>query len=151
MPHTFTTTILQTEGKNATGIRIPDEIIDALGAGKKPRLKVTLNGRYSYSMTVATMGGAFMLSLSAEHRTAAGVKGGDAVEVALELDTTPPTIEVPQALADALAAAPGARAAFDALAFSARKEYVRQVNEAKAEDTRERRIAKIIAALTEGK
>jgi uncharacterized protein YdeI (YjbR/CyaY-like superfamily) len=91
-----------------------------------------------------------MLSLSAENREAAGVKAGDEVEVTVELDEAPRTVEVPAVLAQALAQTPGARAAFDALSYSVRKEHVRQVESAKAEETRQRRIAKIIAALTEG-
>jgi uncharacterized protein YdeI (YjbR/CyaY-like superfamily) len=108
---------------------------------------VTLNG-YTYRTTVAVLGGFFMLSLSAENREAAGVKPGEAVEVTLELDTEPLVVIVPDDLAAALANAPGARAAFEALAYSARKEYVRQVESAKAQETRERRIAGIVAKLS---
>ena len=144
MISTFSTTVLKDGG--ATGLRAPDEAVAALGQGKKPPVKVTLNG-YTYRTTVAVMGGVFMLSLSAENREAAGVKAGDTVEVTLELDTEPRTVAVPDDLAAALAAKPGARAAFDAVAPSLRKEYVRQVESAKAEETRKRRIAGIVEKL----
>jgi uncharacterized protein YdeI (YjbR/CyaY-like superfamily) len=88
-----------------------------------------------------------MLPVSAEHREAAGIKAGDEIEVTLELDTEPRTVEVPDDLAAALAAKPGARAAFDALSYTNRKEYVRQVETAKAQETRDRRIAGIVAKL----
>jgi uncharacterized protein YdeI (YjbR/CyaY-like superfamily) len=91
-----------------------------------------------------------MLPLNQEHRAAAGVKAGDEVEVTLELDTAPRTVEVPDDLAAALAQKPGAKAAFDALSYTLRKEHVRQVEEAKAQETRERRIAKIVAQLGKG-
>lgn len=146
MKTTFTTTVVQEEGKNATGLRIPAEAIDALGGKKRPAVRVTLRG-YTYRSTVAAYGDVFMLPLAQEHREAAGVKAGDQVEVTLELDTEPRTVEVPDDLAAALAARPGARAAFDALAYSARKEHVRQVETARAQETRERRIAKIVASL----
>ncbi|MCL4249907.1 MAG: YdeI/OmpD-associated family protein [Anaerolineae bacterium] len=146
MKTTFTTTVVQEEGKNATGLRIPAEAIDALGGKKRPAVRVTLSG-YTYRSTVAAYGDVFMLPLAQEHREAAGVKAGDQVEVTLELDTEPRTVEVPDDLAAALAARPGARAAFDALAYSARKEHVRQVETARAQETRERRIAKIVASL----
>lgn len=146
MKTTFTTTVVQEEGKNATGLRIPAEAIDALGGKKRPAVRVTLSG-YTYRSTVAAYGDVFMLPLAQEHREAAGVKAGDQVEVTLELDTEPRTVEVPDDLAAALAARPGARAAFDALAYSARKEHVRQVETARAQETRERRIAKIVAGL----
>jgi len=142
---TFKTTILKAGDKNATGIRVPEDIIEALGAGKKPPVAVTING-YTYRTTVAVMGGEYMVSLSAEHRGAAAVKGGDEIEVMLALDTAPRVVELPDDLAAALAEA-GARAAFDTLNTSTRKEYVRQVNEAKAAETRARRIAGIVAKL----
>lgn len=146
MTTTFTTTILKDKDKSATGLPVPAEVVAALGKGKKPPVKVTLNG-YSYRTTMAVMGGVFMLSLSAEHRAAAGVKAGDKVKVTLELDTEPRTVELPADLAAALSKKPGARAAFDACAYSMRKEYVRQVESAKAQETRNRRIAGIVAKL----
>jgi hypothetical protein len=145
----FIAPILQEEGMNATGISVPAEAVAALGAGKRPKVTVSLNG-YTYRSTVAAYGDVFMLPLSAEHRTAAGVKAGDEVEVALELDTAPRTVEAPADLAAALAAKPGATAAFDALSYTMRKEYVRQVETAKAQETRERRIAGIVAKLANG-
>lgn len=148
MPITIKTTVVQAEGKNATGFRIPAEVIDTLGAGKRPPVKVSLNG-YTYRNTIAAYGDVFMLSLSAEHREAAGVKAGDEVELTLELDTEPRTIEIPDDLAAALAEKPGATAAFEASSYSVRKEYVRQVESAKAQETRQRRIAGIVTKLTE--
>lgn len=140
---TFTTMIIQAEGKNATGISVPAEIILALGKSKKPAVKVTLAG-YTYRSTVAPYGDVFMLPLSQEHRAAAGVKAGDAVEITLELDSEPRTVDVPEDLAAALAAKAGARDIFDALAYSKRKEFVRQVEDAKTLETRQRRIANVV-------
>lgn len=147
MKETFTTTVLQEEGMNATGLRVPQEVVAAFGNGKKPKVKVTLNG-HTYRSTVAAYGDVYMLPLSQENRKAAGVKAGDSVEVTLELDLEPRTVEVPADLAAALAEKPDAAAAFDALSYSMRKEYVRQVEEAKAQETRSRRIAGIVTKLT---
>jgi hypothetical protein len=144
---TFTTTILKDDAVNATGLVVPPEAVAALGAGKKPKVVVSLNG-FTYRSTVAVMGGLYMLPLSQERRAAAGVKGGDTLEVSLELDTEERTVEIPADLAEALAGQVGAAAAFDALAYSARKEHVRQVMEAKAAETRARRIAGIVAKLS---
>ena len=146
MKSTFSTTILKAEGLNATGIQVPAESVAALGQGKKPKVKVTVNG-YTYRSTVAAYGDVFMLPLSQEHRKAAGVEAGDEVEVTLELDLEPRTVEIPPDLAAALAEKPGARAAFDALSYTMRKEHVRQVETAKAQETRQRRIAGIVAKL----
>lgn len=149
MKATFTSTVVQAEGKNTTGLQVPAEAIAALGKQKRPKVTVSLNG-YTYRSTVAAYGDVFMLPVSAEHREAAGVKAGDEVEVTIELDLEPRTVDVPDDLAAALAEKPGATAAFDALSYTMRKEYVRQVESAKAQETRERRIAGIVAKLTEG-
>jgi len=143
----FTATI-RTAGKTATGIAVPEDVVTTLGKGKKPPVSVTVAG-YSYRTTVAVMGGEFLVPLSAEHRTAAGVAGGDTVDVDIELDTEPRVTEVPDDLAAALAAAK-VREAFDALAPSRRKEWVRSVEEAKAAETRQRRIDKAVASLQAG-
>jgi len=139
----FKTTLLQAEGMNATGIEIPEKIVDAFGQGKKPKVAVTING-YTYRNTVAVMGGTYMVGVAKEHREKAGVKGGDKIEVTIELDTAPREVDVPKDFAAALKKA-GARAAFDKLAFSHRKEHVRSIEEAKAAETRARRIEKSVA------
>ena len=139
---TFKTTVLQAQDMNATGIVVPEAVVEKLGTGKRPKVRVTLNG-YTYRSTVAVMGGQFMLPLAAEHRAKAGVAGGDKVTVTLELDTAPRDVEVPKDLAAALKKA-GARTAFDALAFTHRKEHVRAIEEAKAPETRARRIEKAV-------
>jgi hypothetical protein len=144
MAVTFTT-VVKADGNN-TGLEIPPEVIAALGSSRKPPVVVTIAG-YTYRNTVAVMGGVFMLSLSKANREAAGVKAGDEVEVTLALDTEPRTVAVPDDLAAALAQKPGATAAFDALAPSRRKEFVRQVEDAKTAETRNRRIAGIVAKL----
>ncbi|GAA1938222.1 hypothetical protein GCM10009717_00820 [Agromyces allii] len=130
---------------NNTGIEVPPEVIEALGAGRKPPVVVMVNG-YEYRSTVAVMGGRYMISFSSDKRAATGIGGGDAIVVDLEVDTTPRTVEVPADLAAALATA-GARDAFDALSPSARKAHVTSVESAKADDTRQRRIDAIIAKL----
>lgn len=141
----FTTTILGSGG-NTAGIEIPPEIVESLGKGKKPPVTVTMNGK-TYRNTVAVMGGKFMVGVSAENRALTGVNAGDTLEVTLELDTAPRTVEVPEDLAAALAAKPGATEAFEASAPSKKKEFVRQVNEAKSQETRDRRIANIVDKL----
>ena len=142
---TFHTTIKQSGG-TATGIEVPPAIIESLGAGKKPAVKITMNGK-TYRSTVAVMDGLYMVGVSAENRALTGVKGGDSVDVGIELDTEPRVYELPDDLAKALAAKPGATETFHASAPSKRKEYVRQVTDAKTQETRERRIAKIVAEL----
>ena len=147
MKQTYTTTILQDDQVNATGIPVPKNVIEAFNSGKRPRVIVKLNS-FTYHTTVAAYGDVFMIPLSQERREAAGVKAGDTIEITLELDTDPRVVEVPADLAEALAAAPGAREAFDRSSYSARKEFARQVESAKALETRARRIQKIVDQLS---
>lgn len=144
-PITFHTTILQT-GKNTAGIQVPEDVIEKLGAGKQPLVRVTIN-KYTYRNAVAVMGGKYMISFNPEHRKAAGVQGGEEANVTLELDLEPRTVEIPTDLKDALIKA-NALDAFEKSAPSMKKEYVRQVQEAKAQETRERRITKIVEKLS---
>jgi bifunctional DNA-binding transcriptional regulator/antitoxin component of YhaV-PrlF toxin-antitoxin module len=145
----FQTKLLQGESKNVVGIVIPAEIVERLGAGKRPPVKVTING-YAYRSTVAVMGGRYMVGVAAEHRAKANVKGGDAVEVELELDAAPREIVVPADFSAALAKAKALKS-FELLAPSYRKEHVRAIEEAKSPETRARRIAKAIEKILEAK
>lgn len=145
----FKATIVPDESVNATGIAVPRSIVDALGSGKKPKVSVSLNG-YTYRSTVAVFGGEHFLPLAKVHREAAGVEGGDQVEVTIELDTAPREVDVPKDLAAALKKA-GVRAHFDALSYSHRKEHVRAIEEAKAPETRTRRIEKAVAMASKKK
>jgi hypothetical protein len=144
----FKTTLLL-EGKTATGFRVPSEVVDALGRGKRPPVTVTING-YTYRSTVAAYGDVYMLPLAAEHRAAAGVTAGDELDVTLELDTAPREVEVPADLAAALDAAPDAKRAFEALSYSNKRRITLAVEGAKAPETRQRRIDKSIAELRGG-
>ena len=141
---------LETEGKTATGINVPAEVVDALGGGKRPRVRVTING-HTYRSSVAVLGGRYMLGVSAENRAAAGVEGGDTVDVDLELDTAPREVTVPPDFAAALATEPAAQATFNALSYSNKSWHVLQITGAKADETRQRRIAKALEALRAGK
>ena len=94
-------TVLLTAGKTATGIKIPDEIIGKLNGGKKPLVKVTINN-FTYRSVVAVMGGAYMVGVNAENREAAKVKGGDKIDVTIELDTEERTVEVTAGFQQAL-------------------------------------------------
>jgi hypothetical protein len=145
----FHTTILQS-GKTTTGIQVPDEVVEALGAGRRPAVKVTING-YTYRSTVAVMGGVSMVSVSAEHRAGAGVAGGDEVDVDLELDTAPREVTVPADFAAALDAEPNARRTFDGLSYSNKSWHVLQVEGAKTDETRQRRIARSVDVLKQGR
>lgn len=141
----FTTTVLLAR-KTATGLPVPSSVIDALGAGKRPPVVVTVNGGYTYRSTVGVMNEQFLVPLSASHRDAAGVEAGDTVEVTLEIDALPRSVDVPPDLEEALTAA-GVRAAFDTLSGSRQRALVDPVEQAKAPETRARRIEKAVEGL----
>ena len=138
----FTTTVLSAR-KNATGLPVPESVIEALGSGKRPAVVVTIDGGYTYRSTVGVMNEQFLVPLSAEHRQASGVAAGDTVEVSLEVDTLPRVVELPEDLASAFEAA-GVRAAFDTLSNSRQRALVDPVLQAKAPETRQRRIDKAV-------
>lgn len=145
----FRTTILQS-GKTATGIRVPDDVVEALGAGRRPGVRVTING-FTYRSTVAVMGGDYMIGVSAQNRAGAGVAGGDVIDVDVELDTAPREVSVPADFGAALDAEPAARRTFDGLSYSNKSWHVLQIEAAKSHETRQRRIAKSIETLRAGR
>ncbi len=142
----FKTTLLGKAGGGPTGIHVPDAVVAKLGGGKRAPVNVTIDG-FSYRSTIAMMGGRAMLPVSAERRAAAKVEVGDAVAVTLRLDTAERTVDVPPALVKALAKDKAAKAAFEALSYTFRKEHARAITEAKSDETRARRLAKIMAGL----
>jgi bifunctional DNA-binding transcriptional regulator/antitoxin component of YhaV-PrlF toxin-antitoxin module len=141
----FSTTVLL-GGKTATGLVVPEEVVEALGAGKKPPVTVMLGG-HSYRSSIASRGGQYLIPLSAEHREAAGVAAGDQVDVDVELDTAPRQVEVPDDLAAALDADPALRQRFDGMSYSHQLQHVLAVNGAKAAETRARRVTAVVAAM----
>jgi Bacteriocin-protection, YdeI or OmpD-Associated/Domain of unknown function (DUF1905) len=144
----FTTTLLL-HGKTATGFEVPTDIVEALGAGKKPPVKVTING-YTYRSSVAVMGGKFLCGVAAEHRGPAGVTAGDTVEIDLQLDTDKREVVVPDDVAKLLNANPAAKTRFEKLSHSHRRAHIEPIVAAKAADTRQRRIDRMITMLSEG-
>ncbi|WP_435154250.1 YdeI/OmpD-associated family protein [Amycolatopsis sacchari] len=138
---------VELNGKSATGIEVPPDVLAELGGGKRPKVRVRLNG-YEYRSSVGSMGGRSLLPVSAEIRAGAGVAAGDEVDVELVLDTEPRTVDLPPDLARALDAVPVSRQAFDKLSYSHQRRYVLWIGEAKTEPTRQRRIAKTVADLS---
>lgn len=135
---------VELSGRTATGVEVPADVVESLGAGQRPPVHVTIGG-HTYRSTVARMGGRFLLPVSAEVRAASGVAAGDEVDVDVEIDDAPRTVDVPDDLAAALAGEPRTR--FDALSYSNQRRHVLAVEGAKTDATRARRIAAVVAAL----
>ena len=130
---------------------LDDDQVTAIGEGpKRFPVRVTIGG-YSWRTSVARMRGEFLVGLSREVRAGAGVEAGDSVEVLIELDSEVREVDVPDALASALAGDEDALCAFEALSFTHRKEYARWIAEAKREETRERRVAETLDRLRQAR
>jgi hypothetical protein len=142
--------LVELGGKTATGVPVPDEVVAALGSGKRPAVRITI-GAHTYRTTVMPMGGRYFVPLSAENRTAAGVAAGDEIDVGIELDTAPRQVIVPSDLSDALTQDAVADERFGALSYTHRKEWVRWIEDAKKADTRAARIATTVESLHAGK
>jgi hypothetical protein len=143
------TTELLSFGNN-TGFEIPEAFVEELGGGKKPKVSVTVNG-FTYRSSIARMGGQYLLGVSKERREAAGIAGGDVLEIDVELDTAPRVIEIPPDLATAFADNPDAKAFWESMSYSNQRWHAEQIEGAKTDDTRARRVAKSVALLNEGK
>jgi bifunctional DNA-binding transcriptional regulator/antitoxin component of YhaV-PrlF toxin-antitoxin module len=141
---------LELAGKTATGITVPAEVVEALNAGKRVPVVVTIK-KHSYRTTIAPYNGRYLIPVSAENREAAGIKAGDRITIGLAVDTAPRVVEVPDDLANALKKSKAAGAFFASLSFSHQREYVRWVEDAKKDETRAARILKTIELLETGK
>ena len=144
---TFTTTLLAGGGNNV-GIGVPEDIVLAFGRGKRVPVVVTIDGGYTYRNTVAPMGGRYMISFNSETRAATGRGAGDEVEVRLDVDDAPRTVDVPPDLAEAFKAAPAAADRWTTLSYSKQKAHALSIEGAKSDETRDRRVAKVIAELS---
>lgn len=141
-------TIVIGSGKHAS-IEIPDKNLAEIGGNRRAPLKVTING-YTYQSTATGVGGQCRVVFPSRDREASGAKAGDKITVTLELDDGYRQVDVPAELTEALAAH-GLSEVFHDLIYSTRKEFARQVREAKAEDTKQRRVEKILTQLKQQK
>ncbi|HEX5193880.1 MAG TPA: YdeI/OmpD-associated family protein [Solirubrobacteraceae bacterium] len=140
---------LQPRGPAAAFV-LDDEQVAIVGEGaKRFPARAEING-VTLRTTVTKMRGEYLFGLSRAAREQAGVQAGDTVTFTLELDSEPRTVEVPEALAVALAADPKAQAAFDALAYTHRKEFARWIAEAKRDDTRAMRVTRTLEMVRAG-
>ena len=131
---------------NATGVEVPAAVVNALGSGRRPEVVITIGG-HTWPSRVASMGGRFIVGISAANRAASGIAEGNVVEVGLRLDAEPRVVAEPPDLADALDRGPQARAAFDRLPYGLKRKHVRAIEEAQSPQTRQRRIAKLITTI----
>lgn len=141
---------VELNGKTATGIQIPAEVVTGLGSSKRPPVRVTING-HTYRSTIAPMGGVSMIPISAENRTLAHVNAGDEVEVEVEPDNEPREVNVPPDFLEALDRDADVRRFFEGLSASNKQRLVLSIEGAKTSETRQRRIAKAVETLHEGK
>lgn len=133
---------------NATAVEVPRAALDSLEAGARPLIAVTING-HRWRTRVAAMRGLSLVGVSAANRKASGIAEGDLVEVELELDVEPRIVDAPADVAAALDQHPALRPAFEDLPFGLRRKLIATIEEARAPETRARRIAKLVEELAE--
>ncbi|HXI27182.1 MAG TPA: YdeI/OmpD-associated family protein, partial [Vicinamibacterales bacterium] len=138
---TITTTIVR--NGSVCFIPLTFDPRDVFGKVRAP-VKVTLNG-YTFRSTIAAMGGPACIPLRRSHREAAGLEGGETIDVRLEADTEPRRVEPPPDLVRALKKTPGAHARWRSLSYTNQREAVEAIAAAKTPETRERRIAAAVA------
>lgn len=141
---TFETILEKHENMDATGITIPFDVEKVFGAKRVP-VKVKINGA-EHRSTIVKMNGKYVVGVPKIFREAAQVKAGETITVSLEKDSEKRTVEVPKDLAEALKKA-GLTDVFAKLSFTYQKEYVRYIEDAKREETRVKRIEKIVEQL----
>lgn len=137
---------LQLDGKTATGITVPPEVLAGLGGGKRPAVRVTING-HTYPSTIGMMNGVAKIPVSGAVRAAAKISAGDVFDVEVEADHTLRTVTVPDDLAAALVGDPESRAFLDGLSYSRKQAYVSWIELAKKPETRHSRVTQTAALL----
>lgn len=140
---------IESSGKTTAGVVVPDDFVAALGPSRHPRVRVTVGG-HTFRSSIASMGGRFMLPMTADTRSRAGVAAGDEVDLDIVLDEEPREVEVPADLVAALEGDAAAKRAFDALSYSGKRRLVIPIESAKSEETRRRRIERTVAGLHDG-
>jgi hypothetical protein len=141
---------LRDAGGGGAVFDLPAQAAAALGERKRPPVTVTI-GDYTFRTTVAVYGGQPMIGVNKGHRASAGIGIGDSFDVVVALDEEPRVVEVPTDLAEALAADHAARAGFDKLSYTHRREYVQWIAEAKRPATRARRVAETVDRVRAGR
>jgi antitoxin component of MazEF toxin-antitoxin module len=137
---------LVSHGGNTAGFEIPDDVVEELGGGRRPKVVVTVGG-HTWRSSIVNMGGTFMLGVSLENRAAAGVAAGETLDVEITLDTAPRTVDLPDDLAAELERDATACAAWETWSFTRQKEAARSLTEARKPETRARRLEKVLAEL----
>lgn len=141
--------LIRLDGRTATGIEVPASVLGALEGGKRPAVSVTIKG-HTFRTSVGSMGGRALIPVSAAVRTQAGLAAGDSVTVTVERDQAPRNVTVPADLAAAMSKAPATRAAFDKLSYGVQRRHVESVENAKTDETRMRRVRKVVDELRTG-
>ena len=144
----FSATV-ESSGKTATGIEVPVEVVERLGS-KRPKVVATING-HTWRTSVASMGGRFMLGISGNVRSEAGINAGDRAKVDLVPDSQQRTVEVPADFAAAMHRQPAARPFFDSLPYSQQRWFVDGIESARKPETRTRRIDAAVERLRQSR
>lgn len=139
-------TVINSAGRSAAGIVVPDDFVEALGGGRRPKVRVTARD-YTFRTSIAPMGGVFMMPITNETRAASGLVPGEVADFEIRLDTEPREVAVPADLVQALARDDAARAAFERLSYSNKRRLTMPIEAIKGPEARARRVERTVAEL----
>ena len=140
---------LERVGKTATMFRVPFDLKEAFGRGRPP-VAITIRG-HTWRTTPGVYDGVGHVVVNRNVKAATGIDAGDRVRVEMALDTAPRTVRVPTDLLKALAGEREAKAAFEKMSLTHRREYVEWIEEAKRPETRARRVTSTVERVRQGK
>jgi hypothetical protein len=147
---TFKVKLLQAEDSSATGIEAPFSVQEVFGTKARVPVRGTVNG-FAFRSSLMPMGGCHRMAVNRGMREGAGIKAGDTVTLVMERDEAERTVKLPLPLKRELAMSKTATANWEKNSYSNQKEMVRSITEAKQEETRVRRLAKVMGILKTGK
>jgi Domain of unknown function (DUF1905)/Bacteriocin-protection, YdeI or OmpD-Associated len=145
----FKVTLVGQEGSSATGLIFPFDFEETFGTKARVPVRGTING-FPFRSSLMPMGGIYCMGVNKTMRDAMKVQAGDEVEVVMERDLAERTIEPPSELNKELARNKKARERWDGLAFTVKKEMANSISGAKQEETKKRRLAKVMEILKTG-
>jgi hypothetical protein len=145
----FKVTLISDEGSSATGIIAPFDVPATFGTRARVPVRGTING-YPFRSSLMPMGGCYIMAVNKTMREGAKAAAGNEVDVVMERDVEERTVEAPEELKKELAKNKKAQARWDGLGFTVKKEMANSITGAKQEETKTRRLAKVMQILKTG-
>lgn len=145
----FTIKLEGQPGSSVAGFRAPFDVVETFGTRARVPVRGTING-FAFRSSLMPMGGCHQMVVNKSLRAGAKAKAGDVVEIVLERDQEARTVDAPPELKKELAKSKKAQERWETLSFTHKKEMAVSLREARQEETKKRRLAKIMQILKTG-